>query len=730
MLSPEDKVIELTQINGIWVRGNPDEVPQDHLIDCQNVALVSKGKWVTRNGLNTVQAIGYTNAHVVNFFQSSILPSPAATDTVDVLNWIFMDDASNLYVNSASSPLINLGGASDIAYLNLFNRTFISPNIGRLGFKTGYLQIYYSYNGNFLIRNAAGPAPRSTTANFTAANTGTAGNTPVGVHQYAVIYQTDTGFQTSPGPKVDLTGSPWIWAVVAGNPTTLISAVPINFVAGDSIQITGATGAWTALNDFWNISVKVSTYNGLTELTVPLDSTSFGGFTGTITVHGEFYPASVNADGIHTVQLTNIPTGPSYVVQRIILATQAGGAEFFYVPNGIIYDNTTTTFDVDFFDTDLVISADELFNLMEVIPGGTGLCSYNGRLVIAGAFFYDQTALLSNVSDPESIDNVTGYVTIPIQNDGNSLVACGILRDILYLFREVGFWNTQDNGGDPSTWPVTVTDLTVGSYQKGLSGFTTTQSGASDTGDILLISAREGIYIFDGTVRRPELTFKIQDIWSSIPVAVGSGGFNNVQVSQSVWTHQIFIAYPSTPTSSYADALLVGDYDPIPGVLDPIGIRWSRFVFPWTPTAIKTGANLYVASVQTNPGYLFTIDPTQINDYGSNAINNYLTTYLATVQPGWINFFKAFRLRINANGTVSVSLYGEDNVLTATTPATGFILNILAGLTSPAGKEYLQLINFVNEKMSMKIGTNALNANMNLNRIEIFALPRWQMRPG
>ena len=261
-------------------------------------------------------------------------------------------------------------------------------------------------------------------------------------------------------------------------------------------------------------------------------------------------------------------------------------------------------------------------------------------------------------------------------------------------------------------------------------GFTTTQSGASDTGDILLISAREGIYIFDGTVRRPELTFKIQDIWSKIPVAVSTGGFNNVQVTQSVWTHQLFIAYPSTATSQYADALLVGDYDPIPGVLDPIGIRWSRYVFPITPTAIKTGDNLYIASVQSNPGYLFKISPTTVNDYASTAINNYLTTFLATAMPGWVNFFKAFRLRINATGTVTVSLYGEDNVLTENTPTVGYLLNTLASMTPPAGKEFLQLINFVNEKMSMKIGTNAVGANMNLNRIEIFCLPRWQVRPG
>lgn len=730
MLGPEDKVIELREFNGIWARGNPDECPQDHLLDSQNIAHVSKSKAITRPPLNSFFAIGALNGHVIAFFQSSISPLPLSTTTTDILSWITLDENNNLYIGASGTPVLTLEGMNDFTALNMFNRTFISPNAGRLGAHGQWLQIYYSYNGSFILRNAAGPSPRESGATFSAANTGITGNTPAGVHQYAVIYQTDTAYLTSPGPKLDITGAGYgPPTITAGNPTIISFSVPLNFITGNSIEITGMTGAWAALNNFWILKS-----NGPTQITVPLDSTGFGAVTGTIVIHGLFTPAVLTADGIHTVALTNIPTGPSYVVQRQIIATQAGGSEFFFIPNGTIYDNTTTSFDVDFFDTDLVISADYLFDLLEIIPSGTGLCKYNGRLVLVGAFFYDQTALVSNVSDPETFSSVTGYVTIPIENDGNSLVACAILRDILYLFRQVGFWNVQDNGGDPSTWPVNVTDLAVGTYQKGLCGFTTTQTGASDTGDILLISSREGIYIFDGAIRRPELTFKIQDIWSKIPVANGAGGFNNVQVSQSVWTHQIFIAYPSTSSSVYADALLVGDYDPIPGVIDPIGIRWSRFVFYWTPTAIKTGDNLYVTSIQTNPGYIFKLGTGFGNDYLTNstfsAINNYITTFLASIFPGWVCFYKAFRLRINATGTVSVTLYGEDNVLTENTPAVGYVLNTLDSMTQPAGKEFLQLCNFVNEKCSMKIGTNALSANMNLNRIEIFGLARWQVRPG
>jgi len=723
MIGPEDETIELKEFNGIWARGNPDEVPQDHLIDCLNLSLVSKGKAITRFPLNEYYGIGIANGKVAAFFQSSVKPSPIAEDANVLLNWILMDSLGNIYINNSSIPILQTG-CTDFAALNLFNRTFISPNFGSRAIWGQFVQIYYYYNGSYILRNAAGLAPYEFAIDFSASQTTNAGDIPAGVHQFAVIYQTDTGFQTPPGPLLELVVTSG--NIAPGNPTVLTYPAGHGLITGDIVDITGGTGpSWTEINSYWSVTVLTPT-----TFSIPLDSSAFGSSGTSVNVFGTFTPATLNCDGVHTVSLSNVSIGPSYVVQRIILATQAGGTEFFFIPNGIISDNTTTTFEIDFFDTDLVISADYLFDLMPAIPAGTGLCQYNGRLVIVGAYFYDQTALISNVSDPESISTVTGYSAVPIQNDNNPVIACAVLRDILYLIKFVGLYNSQDNGGDPSTWPVVITDLVVGSYQKGLCGFRTTLSGAADTGDILLLSSKEGIYIFDGTVRRPELTFKIQDIWSSIPLSYGNGGFCNVQVCQSVWTHQLFIAYPSTPTSVYADALLVGDYDPIPGVLDPIGIRWSRYSFPVTPTAIKTSDTLYVASVQSNPGYLFQLGNVLGNDFGPAAISEYLTTYLAYKNPGWVHFFKAFRLRINATGTVTVTLYGEDNVLTENTPVPGNIINTLAGMTQPAGKEFLQLINFVNEKMAMKIGTNALGANMNLNRVEIFCIPRWQVRPG
>src|ERR1700690_3602620 len=250
MLGPEDKVIELKEFNGIWARGNPDEVPQDHFIDCLNLALVSKGKAITRNGLSEFFAVGVPNGEIVRFFQSSLQPLPVATDTVDLLQWLFLDKNNNLYVGNSSTPILTLNNMNDFAALNMFNKTFISPNGGRLGSYGQWLQIYYSFNGTFILRNAAGPAPRAASAVFAAANDTNAGHIPAGPHQFAVVYVTDTGFVTQPRPKVKVSAA---ITITPGNPTIITNAGPFDFVSGDSIEIQGMTGTWSALNNFWLI---------------------------------------------------------------------------------------------------------------------------------------------------------------------------------------------------------------------------------------------------------------------------------------------------------------------------------------------------------------------------------------------------------------------------------------------------------------------------------------------
>ncbi|HUJ33263.1 MAG TPA: hypothetical protein VLY23_18420 [Candidatus Acidoferrum sp.] len=104
-------------------------------------------------------------------------------------------------------------------------------------------------------------------------------------------------------------------------------------------------------------------------------------------------PVSWTAAGNFKVNVTNIPTGPSNVVQRLLAFTAAGGASFYHVPASmVIEDNTTTSLTVDFSDTILLagVSMDYLFGQIE-LPEQLGVVDYAERL-----FWWGERASMDN----------------------------------------------------------------------------------------------------------------------------------------------------------------------------------------------------------------------------------------------------------------------------------------------------------------------------------------------
>jgi hypothetical protein len=104
-------------------------------------------------------------------------------------------------------------------------------------------------------------------------------------------------------------------------------------------------------------------------------------------------PVSWTAAGNWKANITNIPTGPSNVVQRLLAFTASGGASFYNVPaTMVINDNTSTSLTVDFTDTILLsgTSMDYLFSQIE-LPEQLGVTSYAERL-----FWWGERANMDN----------------------------------------------------------------------------------------------------------------------------------------------------------------------------------------------------------------------------------------------------------------------------------------------------------------------------------------------
>src|SRR5258707_371722 len=168
-------------------------------------------------------------------------------------------------------------------------------------------------------------------------------------------------------------------------------------------------------------SIGVAGYNGTFAVTTVPDSThfTFAATTGGLAASGGGTAAAAGSvsPGVHQVcvifktrqgylakpspattwtasggkraVVTNIPTGPSNVVGRILCFTGAGGASFFYTASGttlfsgnmVIGDNTTTSIVVDFSDAILLAgtNVDNLFKLIE-LGDCAGVLDYAQRL--------------------------------------------------------------------------------------------------------------------------------------------------------------------------------------------------------------------------------------------------------------------------------------------------------------------------------------------------------------
>lgn len=439
-----------------------------------------------------------------------------------------------------------------------------------------------------------------------------------------------------------------------------------------------------------------------------------------------FTPVSYTAPGVMKVDLSGLPLGPTEIVGRVILATKANEEEFFFVPNGEIDDNTSTTVTLDFFDTDLVISADYLFDLLERIPlqdpTGTGagmLTTYHARQVIACG----RIVRLSRQQEPEAFDNVVGYFNVPANTAGNVAIGAFVLRDVLYITQLIGILATQDNLDDPNTWKVIVIDGAATAYKDAISSITTNVPalGVSET---ILLGHREGIFVFDGTVRRPELTWKILDVWTQIT----HGYERNIMISVDFYQKMIYVALP-TNNSTVPNVILMADYSE---GIDYESVKWTYHFFPFVPYSIGMAsffdtdgamdADYYLRIGAQNDNNLYKLKKGLTDDDGE-AIDSRYCCFLSTVEKGCVNIFRAARFRVRGSGNLELRVNGEDF------PAT--LEQFPATITVPLNPamDFLRQMNFINEKMSIQIRTNAVGEKFQIDRIDIFAKRQYFARP-
>lgn len=304
--------------------------------------------------------------------------------------------------------------------------------------------------------------------------------------------------------------------------------------------------------------------------------------TGFLTQIGPDTLAELNSAGGTSVVLTNIPVSPnSYVVKRRIVATKSidpalytgntRGYQFFFVPDAVLADNTTTTITGEFFDEELLDDASHLLNLMTEVKNGDALIAYHGRLIVATEFNDGALVRVSYPGEPEAFDAVSGLFTIP-PND-KAVINLAVTRDILYLYKIDQTFAAVDNGSYPASWPVTVIDNGAGAGLHGVATINEQESGTHT--DYIMTLDLNGINLFTGTYIRPELSYKIWKFWTDDLLRPEKQFVCQILIDT---LHKI--VYINIPSHNM---ILFGDFA---NGLGPKEIRWGKWVFDIEPTTI------------------------------------------------------------------------------------------------------------------------------------------------
>lgn len=436
----------------------------------------------------------------------------------------------------------------------------------------------------------------------------------------------------------------------------------------------------------------------------------------------------LSCPGDKKVDVGNIVVGPTGTAGRILLSTEAIpvdlyngnqlGYEYFFVPDSQINDNVTTTLTVNFYDSELESSADYLFDNLSTIPAGVAIGYYSGRMAVAAENAFQHTIRLSNTGEPESFSSVSGFITVDPSAAVSGVRNFAEFRSNLVIFKSNRIYSTNDNGSDPNTWGVTEVDKSSGAECFGVN---TVLDARGTNNDRLFFADRSGIASYEGLVRRPELTYNIEDVWKRINKAK----FDLVHLVDDPINHRLIAAVPLDSAIAISH-VLVGDYSKaftVYGTLDEKMIKWAPWAFPSVPVCIVGDfhATTFTPILHvSNSNGIYNLVEGVTTDY-TNAIDSYVTTSLKAALSNWLNHFAGIKLRVSGSGTLTVTLYGEDNSNNTSGPS--------VTLAATPGLEPDVLINFINEKMKVRFRVTSAGNYFTLSKVTIYSKPLWMRRP-
>ncbi|MFI5093845.1 MAG: hypothetical protein ACHQIK_10430 [Candidatus Acidiferrales bacterium] len=435
-----DAPIEI--FGGLVTDMSPADLPHGVSPDCQDVVF-GNGGVLTRPGLLALfgPLAGNPTINYIKTYET--LNATLRTMVLDSNGVLYKESTPGTLTSVASGLTPNSYGNST----TIFGREYLALSDGKIG--NDLPRQYDDTNFDRVSQSGPGAGPAVVDENVIATIAGspsgatqpaavTIAASPAGATEngFLVTVTTTAAHGLSAGQSVTIAGV----GVASYNGTFPVVAAPsstqFTYIAGASglaasgggtassatatIQTTAAHGL--VVGQLVTTSgIGVAGYNGTFPITTVPDATHFtftassGGLAasggGTAAAAGSVdagahqvcvifqtrqgyltkpSPATTwTASGGLRAVVTNIPTGPSNIVARILCFTGAGGASFFYTASGstlftgnmVISDNTTTSVTVDFSDAILLAgtNVDDLFRLVE-LGDCAGVAEYSERL--------------------------------------------------------------------------------------------------------------------------------------------------------------------------------------------------------------------------------------------------------------------------------------------------------------------------------------------------------------
>jgi hypothetical protein len=174
--------VPLSDFNGLYDRGPDEAIPIDHFKVAQNLKY-RPASFATRDGsVQEIQCAPVLRFHVYKITgQASRL-------------LILLADGKLYDSTSMSTPILTIPGMVDFSMETLFDRAYITPHNGLTGLPG---QFVHYYTGSGTAKIASGVAVVATPG-MTAIEVG-AGKIDLGIHAWAVGFETSTGFITQFG---------------------------------------------------------------------------------------------------------------------------------------------------------------------------------------------------------------------------------------------------------------------------------------------------------------------------------------------------------------------------------------------------------------------------------------------------------------------------------------------------------------------------------------------------